>query len=101
MKLFYFLKIQRFVRTYRDAVRVNTISSIKNTVKNNLYHDKINEDKFFFFGVEFDSEKEPILGSGKCEVDHKNKKIKCSSLSHLNLMMTSVKLMDSIEEEGN
>ena len=43
---------------------------------------------------------EPILGVGKCEKDHTNKKIKCGNKSHFNLMFTSLKLMKHIEYEG-
>ena len=90
------------MRRYRDSIRVNTISAITKTVKENVYHEKIKNDQLFFFGVQFDSEGEPILGCGKCDPKHTNKpdSIQCSSTSHLNLMMTSVELMRSVENEG-
>ena len=91
------------MRRHRNAIELNTINSIKKTVNDNLYYDDIPEEKFFFFNVKFDHENEPILGCGKCDSEHKNKKngIKCSRLTHLNLMMTSIKLMRNIENEGN
>ena len=94
--------MQGFVRRYRESIQNKTITSIKNTVKENLYYEGIAVDKYFFFGVEFDENGEVILGCGKCDPLHQNKKngIKCSSSSHLNLMMTSIELMNSVENEG-
>ena len=40
--------MQGFVRRYRDSVQTNTITSIKKTVKDNLYYDGIAVDKYFF-----------------------------------------------------
>ena len=59
-----------------------TIVSIKKTLKENLYHDKIKRDQFFFFGVKFDSDGEPILGCGKCDPEHSNKKDAISAQSY-------------------
>ena len=43
---------------------------------------------------------EPILGVGKCEKLHKNKKVLCNSLSHFNVMLTSIQLMKYVEYDG-
>ena len=65
-----------------------------------MYREDIDENQYFFFNVMLDEKGEPILGVGKCEKDHKNKKLKCNSQSHLNLMMTTVKLMSYVENDG-
>ena len=40
--------MQGFVRRYRESIQNNTITSIKKTVKENLYYDGIAVDKYFF-----------------------------------------------------
>ena len=50
--------------------------------------------------MKLDEKGEPILGVGKCDKKHKNKKIKCDHDSHLNLMVTSVRLMSYVEFDG-
>ena len=42
------------MRRYRASIQTNTITSIKKTVKENLFYDGIAVDKYFFFGVQFD-----------------------------------------------
>ena len=51
---------------------MNTINSTKQTVKDNQYYADIPSDQYFFFGTEFDSDGEPILGCGKCDPLHSN-----------------------------
>ena len=63
------------MRIYRDRLKLNSIESIKKIVKNNLYRENIPEDQSFFFNVKLDEIGEPILGVGKCEKDHTNKKL--------------------------
>ena len=66
-----------------------------------MYHDGITDkEEWFFFGVVLDENSDPILGTGKCEKEHENKNIKCCTTSHLNLMLTSLKLMENVEKEG-
>jgi hypothetical protein len=69
------MKVQNFVRKYREKMKMNSIQSIKQLVKANLYRENIPVNQYFFFGVQFDEDGEPILGLGKCEKDHTNKKV--------------------------
>ena len=88
------------MRRYRDKLHQNSIKATKQLVKENMYKEGIDEERYFFFNVKLDEKGEPILGVGKCDKKHKNKKIKCDHDSHLNLMVTSVRLMSYVEFDG-
>jgi len=92
--------MQQYIRRYRDKLKLNSVATLKHMVKHNLYREDIPDDQYFFFNVKLDKHGEPILGVGQCEKNHTNKKVKCSSLTHFNLLLTSVALMSCVEYDG-
>ena len=49
-----FLKVQSFIRRYKDNLKQNTIIAMKKLVKENMYREGIDEDQYFFFNVKLD-----------------------------------------------
>ena len=41
-------------KKWRESTNTNTIDEIKKLIKENLYHDLLEEDDYFFFNVAFD-----------------------------------------------
>ena len=75
-------QIQTFVHRIRSKVKPksNNVNEVISYVMSNLYFPTIHENTPFFFGCEFDSKNQVILGDG-------------SKLAPLHIYMTSIKML--------
>ena len=63
-----------------------------------MYRENIPDDQFFFFNVELDDTREPVLDVGKYTNSKNTDKIQCCQTTHyFNLMISSIKLMRYVE----
>lgn len=86
--LFIFLfKVQSFVRNFTNSDDSNKIEEIIKPISKNVYSDKIKDDKYFYFNVQFDNNEKPIIGNGSDE-------------RHFNIIVSAKSWMRNVENNG-
>ena len=65
----------------------NKLDQVKSLINDNLFHEDLLDEDFFYFNFEFDSNNMPVIGDG-------------SDDNHLHIMMSSKKLLNQLEYNG-
>ncbi|CAF1118919.1 unnamed protein product, partial [Brachionus calyciflorus] len=77
-------QIRNHVAYFKQSIGNNNIEDVKKFIEANLYKEDLSEDQMFFFGINYDNNNKPIVGSG-------------SESNLLHLMMTSKKLFSLVD----